>query len=263
MTRDKGDGDARQVAAWALLGFTVVVAVVTFVLSFHGLDGYGKDVAKVGRLSWLVPLGVDGLTLTAVAATFLLRNAAWRVRAYAWFVFVVANGASVAGNLSHGASQHLSRDGMVGAAAWPLLLALASHLAIVTRRAMDKAEGGSVDTPSAAPEVPQPQAVPDVAPDTQPVADPKPPATRKRIPTRPVVAKERDQADQARDMWRAGKSHSDIGTALSITKRTAERYTAELRQGATAPAVSDSPPQEPTDSDSRDSDTATELVAAR
>jgi hypothetical protein len=131
---DGGDNAAALVAAWVLFGCALVVAVVTFVLSFHGLNDYGHKVAGLANLSPLVPLGVDGLTVTAIAATFLLAHASFRQRAYAWTVFFVANGASVAGNLSHADARHLSWQGSIGAAAWPLLLTLASHLAIVTRR---------------------------------------------------------------------------------------------------------------------------------
>jgi hypothetical protein len=271
VTRDRSEDGARRVAVWALLGFAIVVAAVTFVLSFHGLDGYGRDVARVGeRLSWLVPLGVDGLTLTAVAATFLLRNAAWRVRAYAWFVFVVANGASVAGNLSHGKSQHLSPDGMVGAAAWPLLLALASHLAIVTRRSLDKAEVADVapagprtvvtpvqvSAPVAAADVAMSQTSPQPA---APVATPEPTATPTRQKPRPVAPKTppavtpvSDIGPEVRRMWQDGMSHTEIAAALLISKKTAERHTAELRQEATTAVVGHSPTPAPTDSDSRD-----------
>lgn len=139
--------DASEVAGppraqlWALVVCTAVVAVVTFILSFHGLSDYGSRVAGIkGWQSWLVPVGVDGLTLCAVAATFVLRHAVWRVRAYAWLVFAVAVGASVAGNLSHADQNDLGWQGQIGAAAWPILLAMASHLVIVTRRAIERAD---------------------------------------------------------------------------------------------------------------------------
>jgi hypothetical protein len=140
MTVPPGDAtrDTSRRAFGALLTFTLLVGAVTFVLSFHGLDNYGAALAGLGGLAFLVPLGVDGLTLVAVAATYLLREAPWHVRAYAWLVFAVAIAASVAGNLSYAASRHLTPAGMVGAAAWPILLAFASHMVIVTRRWMER-----------------------------------------------------------------------------------------------------------------------------
>jgi len=137
----------RRLAYGALLFFTVLVGAVTFVLSFSGLDDYGSRVAGLGFLSPLVPIGVDGLTLCAVAATFLLRHARWRARAYAWSVFAIAVASSVAGNLSHAAAKELSSEGMVGAAAWPILLALASHMVIVVRRNMEIPQQTEVSAP--------------------------------------------------------------------------------------------------------------------
>lgn len=203
--------DTPRLAFGFLLGFTLLVGAVTFVLSFHGLDDYGARVAGLAGLAWLVPLGVDGLTLVAVAATYLLRTAPWRVRAYAWLVFGVAIAASVAGNLSHAVARHLAADGMVGAAAWPILLALASHLVIVTRRWMERR---------------RPVPVPDSAPDIEPVADQPEPDSNPR----PF-----DGKAYARRRAGAGASNADIGKALrekfgvEVTDRTIGRWTEDLR----------------------------------
>jgi len=122
----------------ALVAFTGIVGADTFTLSFSGLDDYGRRVAHYGALSPLVPIGVDGLTLVAIAATSLLRRAPWHIRAYAWLVFIVAMGLSVAGNLSHAVADRLTWQGELGAAVPPLLLALASHLMVVTIRAIER-----------------------------------------------------------------------------------------------------------------------------
>lgn len=208
------DNDSRRLAYGALLAFTVLVAAVTFVLSFSGLDDYGRRVAELGILSPLVPLGVDGLTLCAVAATFLLRRAAWHVRLYAWCVFGVAVAASVAGNLSHAAAKSLSWEGMVGAAAWPILLALASHLVIVVRRNMERAG--------------QPTAT------AAPIAEPVPAVARAPgAPRQPRATPVRDNdliRQRARDMYRDGTPLRDIAKTLSVHKRSVERYTKDLRQ---------------------------------
>lgn len=137
------DTRARAVAAWALLVFTLLVAGATFALTFHGLDGYGRIVMKLGGLSWLVPVCVDGATLVAIASSFVMANAQFRVRLYAWLVFAFCNVASVAGNLAFGQSQHLPWQGMLGAAAWPLILTLVAHLAVVTWRHRDTTPRGA------------------------------------------------------------------------------------------------------------------------
>jgi hypothetical protein len=180
------DETPRRLAYGALLFFTVLVATVTFILSFSGLDDYGRRVARMAVLSPLVPIGVDGLTLCAVAATFLLRHARYRVRLYAWSVFAIAVGSSVAGNLSHAAARALSWEGMVGAAAWPILLALASHMVIVVRRNMDtpatrRGETLSDEAPTPVePVVVDPEPVGSV-PTAKPVRAKRQPSSRDRV----------------------------------------------------------------------------------
>lgn len=133
------DTRSQRLAYGALIAFTAAVGVVTFVLSFYGLRDYGIRVERLPvRMAWMVPVGVDILSLCGVAGTYLLRNAALRVRAYAWLVFGVAVSASIAGNVTHAVAQRLDGAGMVGAAAWPVFLALAAHFVIVARRALER-----------------------------------------------------------------------------------------------------------------------------
>lgn len=232
------------VAYRALLVCTVVVATVTFALSFHGLSDYGQHVAGInGWMSWLVPVGVDGLTLCAVAATFLLRHASIHIRAYAWFVFAVAVGASVAGNLSHAASRGLSWEGKIGAAAWPILLALASHLVIVTRRAIERATRDSHDTPHdmtrQEPDPRTPVAAPEptialpvinpTAATATPAGDPVTPLTPGT--TRGVIPMHRvgdiERRHKARAMRQAGRTNQEIADAVGATVRTVQRWLAD------------------------------------
>jgi uncharacterized protein DUF2637 len=249
--------DTSRVANFALLGFTFIVAAVTFVLSFHGLDDYGHRVAQLGKLSPLVPVAVDGLTLVAVAATTILRNAEARVRAYAWFVFTIAVALSIGGNLSHADSRHMSASGKVGALASPILLALASHLAIVTRRAIERADkrhamalaerqAVAAESVTPPPAVATPRAPRPATPAATEPASPDAPAVtqRRATPKTPRSTRSTEKKDAAaRRMWAAGeRSHPKIAMALGISKKTAERYTEPLRQtGATgAPADADS-----------------------
>lgn len=253
--------DSAPLQLVALIGFTVLVAAVTFVLSFHGLDDYGRRVAHMSRLSPLVPIGVDGLTLVAVMATSILRHAPLHVRAYAWFVFAISVALSVAGNLSHAIADHLTWQGEIGSAAWPMLLAVASHLVIVTLRArerqregVDAANGTSDATPFATPATPaapvaprQPTRVVEAPGDATVTRDSAPVVATPRAPRpatpRPLSARQPRGSDtviRARQMWRDSHSHAEIAMALGISKKTAERHTEPLRQ-ATAGGDSDAP----------------------
>lgn len=252
--RHDHDTRAHRAAVWALLACLTAVAVVTFVLSFHGLDDYGDRVADLGRLSWLVPIGIDGLTLTAIAATFLLATAPFRVRLYAWLVFVAANAASVAGNLSHAHHRHLPWDGAVGAAAWPIMLTLASHLAIVTRRALATR---TPTTPDPVTQAPQPATtnpereltfIPDgdgmriidtsphlVSPTTDAVpADTKTRHARpRRQGRRAKTGGDSSLREDARRRYLDGELCAEIAAAVGRDKRTVQRWTEDLRQPTT------------------------------
>jgi hypothetical protein len=201
---------ARRVAYRYLLGFTALVAAVTFTLSFHGLDGYGRDVAGIPvLLSWLVPVGVDGLTLCAVAATFILRHDRWKVRAYAWLVFAIAVALSVAGNVEYAAARHLPPMGQGGAAAWPILLALASHLVVFTRRSMDR---------RTTPETSQPEPVP---------AGQEPEAATEK--------KTLDPKTYARQQVGRGKNAVEVARLLverghDVSERQVQRWTQDIQQ---------------------------------
>lgn len=264
MSQQTPEPDNSRFAHIALLFFTVVVAAVTFVLSFHGLSDYGARVAGIGGLmSWLVPIGVDGLTLCAVAATFLLRHSQFHVRAYAWAVFGVAVAASVAGNVSHAESRHLAWDGQVGAAAWPVLLALASHLVIVTRRALEQprrvgqpttAEPGVVPASTVVPAssaVPASTAVPSqrrpgtgsagtraagagVAAQGPTVETPKPAPRQRPAGKATAGSRDGDLRAKARRMYAEGRTYPEIAIAVGRDKRTVQRWMQDARRAADA-----------------------------
>lgn len=211
----------------ALVAFTASVGVVTFVLSFAGLSDYGHRVVKLNEmLSWLVPIGVDGLTLSAVAATFVLRHADWHVRLYAWAVFGVAVAASVAGNLSHAVAHHLGVQGQIGAAAWPILLALASHMVIVARRSVERSDSQTATVTRPTPAI--------AARQDRTVAMTTVAVTERPAPRRDKPVSDSADRTRARDMYSGGTSAADIAERLGVSKRTVERWTEDLRQ---APAV--------------------------
>lgn len=226
---------AYQLLIWATIG----VGAVTFALSFHGLYDLLLRVAKLPMpLAILGPLGVDGLTLCAIAATFLLRGAPGRVRAYVWLVFGVATGLSVAGNVVDATVRKLALSGVIAAAVAPILLALASHLVVVARRWMERYPVVAA-VPAAEPE---PTATGE--PDEEHGAEPE----QRRKPT------SRQLRATARRRYLAGvpcsKIAADMTAAGSATSvKTIERWTKDLRQqtppATDGPDVSEDVPAEP------------------
>lgn len=241
-TRDR---ESKRFAYWSLLACTTAVGAVTFVLSFVGLRDYAERVAGFPtELSWLVPVGVDGLTLCAVAATMILRHATWRPRAYAWAAFGIAVAASVAGNLSHADARSLSWEGHIGAASWPIFLALASHMVIVVRRNMERttprrrtADAGHAETPSL-PASPEPTtAVVDGFAATAATVGEAPAETVERRPTprrRAKATKKTTRAvakavgdDEIRAALRrvdGGESVAKVALSLGVHKATVYRW---------------------------------------
>ncbi|MGS2615130.1 DUF2637 domain-containing protein [Micromonospora sp. LZ34] len=233
------DRDPGRLAYTALLACTTAVGAVTFVLSFVGLRDYAERVAGFdASLSWLVPVGVDGLTLCAVAATMLLRHAAWKARAYAWCAFGIAVAASVAGNLSHAAARQLSWEGHVGAAAWPIFLALASHMVIVVRRNMERSRSRSRETPAATVkpnDASIAQATPSPAAATTPTTSPQPTQrpVRPKQATRRATPKAKNDDDiraEARRRVAAGEKVPAVAISLGVNKATVYRWLSETPQ---------------------------------
>jgi hypothetical protein len=190
-----------------LIAAAAIVAAIAFVLSYVGLDDYGRRVAGENQLSFLVPLGIDGLTVVAIIATYKLRTAPLHVRAYAWLVFCIALGSSVAGNLSHAVAHHLSRSGQVGAVVWPVFLALASHLVIVVRRWQERLRAVTVEHPAE--------------------DEPKEPAPKRQL----------TPEGYTRQQTAKGKSISQIHQALNargetVSRSTVGRWVKEAKQQA-------------------------------
>lgn len=124
-----------KIADLVLLTGALAVAVFTFVISFVGLHDYGhRLMGLTPKLAVLVPLGVDAFSILGIIATVRLAAAPWRVRLYAWTVFLVPGALSVAGNLAHADVRSLTKAGTAGVAVAPVLLALAAHLVVVTLR---------------------------------------------------------------------------------------------------------------------------------
>lgn len=241
-----GDSDMRhederrgwRAAYLVLIGLTVAVGVVTFTLSFVGLRDYGIRVEGLSPwLAPLVPIGVDVLSLCGVAATYLLRCSRARVRAYAWLVFGVAVALSVAGNLTHAVARHLSPAGMVGAAAWPILLALASHLVIVTRRALDRDTATPVSlgaTPAVAPVAARAVGHTLVSDrSTSGAFDRSDPDGSAVAAVAGRVASQGDNdiiRQRARHRVAAGEPCDPVAQDLGVSKKSVERWTRDIRE---------------------------------
>jgi putative effector of murein hydrolase LrgA (UPF0299 family) len=209
--------DRNAVLIGALVTGTGAVVTVAFVLSFYGLNDFGRRIMRLPiSLSVLVPIGLDVFSLCGILATYLLRRATWRVRAYTWLVFFVPAGLSIAGNVAHAEHRQLGLAGVVAAALIPVILALATHLVVVVQRHAHTADADP-DTRHQA----------DSAPDDDeyeqltPVSAPPDPA-----------ANDSDEADTAKDiaMGRALRARREGGTwaeaaeAAGVDERTVRRW---------------------------------------
>jgi hypothetical protein len=142
-------------ALWpAMVGAFILVLAIAFAMSFHGLFVFGREVMEWALgLCILAPLGLDVLSMVGLLATFIVRDAPARVRAYMWAMFGSTVVLSVAGNataamvlLAGDAPVSLDVRGwtyrqvaaVVGAAVWPVAAAAALHALIVVRRHLDR-----------------------------------------------------------------------------------------------------------------------------
>lgn len=219
-----------------LLALTSGVAAVTFAVSFHGLNGYGLDVMRLGGMSPLVPIGVDLASLVALLAAHMRTGERWTRRAYAWIVFATTAGLSVAGNLADGFARGLPTAGLAGVAMAPVVFVLVSHLAITSWRSaateVDRVALPPVPLPS--PQVIDPTPVPALPyPDVQapPAIEaaeqaPRAPRTTRRASTAKAAPKapKRTFADTRRAaaaLAADGADAAEVARILGITGRQA------------------------------------------
>lgn len=233
-----------------------VVAAMNFMLSYVGLYGFAqKDMQAPWVMPALAPIGLDGMTLAGIAATYLLRHATLRVRVFAWFVFGVPTALSVAANIAHASSQHLSKPGIFGYAVAPLLLTLATHACIVVYRHIEQAQHhvATSDTTPRKAVSQKADSNSDISDTTQEnkhedstaVATLNPSVSRHKAATVTSISKAVSRhnsiyRDTVRQLAAEGKSISDIMTELSDiakqrqeeppSQRSAERWTKDLRQ---------------------------------
>lgn len=220
---------AAQFAWAALLACTGVVVAAGFALTFHGLYGFGRHIAHWGpQLAALGPIADDGLTLVAIAATFLLAyaHAPRRPRVYAWFVFGVSCAASIAGNTAYAMRPLPVWVGAIGAAMCPVFVTLAAHLGVVCWRHCTLST--AVPVPVSVPK-PRPAASPHpiTSPPAGPPVLPKPAAPtrgrrgggqRRTTPT---------QRREALTLLGDGKSAAEAAMKVGVSKRTVEIWRKE------------------------------------
>lgn len=183
---------------WSLVALAAVVGAVTFLQSAHGLVGFGTDRMRLPFVFALMnPVCVDVLSISAMVAAYVLRQAVVRVRLYVWLIFWLTLALSVAGNEAQAVARLLPVDGRLGAAAPPVLLAAAVHLAVVVARHYDRSAVArvvavetaavAVDVPEPAPATPEPEPAdeptpePELVPEVEPLIEP----THRRTRTRP------------------------------------------------------------------------------
>jgi len=145
-------GDLAALWPAIVVAFLGVLAIA-FAMSYHGLFVLGERI-----MGWPVylcvvaPIGLDVFSLVGLLATFLTRDAHWRVRLYCWGALLFTVALSIGGN-AVSAFWLLDRvavaDGtpfrwgyaqvsaVAFAAVWPVLSAVALHVLIVVRRHLD------------------------------------------------------------------------------------------------------------------------------
>lgn len=231
MTQLVADNDS-QLATIALHSGLGVVIVVNFILSFAGIYDYARhSMGYNDILSPLAPIGIDGLTLCAIAGVYRMRNAHWRIRLFTWAVYLVPTIVSVAMNVGHATQRHSDIAAVASAATWPILLSLAIHLSVVVSRHSEQAK-------HVAKKKRQRQAT-----ENQPVAAPTNNAKsatsqiQKMSQSRQRPATANSDKAVVRQRIKNGDDISDILTDMSLTndkaaRRRFERWTQDLRTNA-------------------------------
>jgi hypothetical protein len=248
--------------AVATLG-TVAVAVAGFALSYDAIRAVGIAAHIRWSWAWLLPVSVDGAMAVATVAAVVLRHVAGRTAVYPWAVVIVGALISVACNGLHATGTLLDNDAVRFAvsAIPPVMLTLSIHLLVVlvevsyrvaTRR--DEGQDERV-APVAAPRVSltKPQVVPAVAvASAEPVSQPDVPAvsldkgrgeadvvslserataTERRATSRHRASRGNDDASirVARRRVAKGDSCGAVADDLGVSRKTVERWTAEIR----------------------------------
>ncbi|MEV7090141.1 DUF2637 domain-containing protein [Streptomyces sp. NPDC093085] len=140
----------RGMTAWDRSAI-ILLGAAGFAFSYDALRQIALAIHARETLSYLFPVFIDGFIAYGVRAIVLLRHQRFAARAYAWFLFLAATGASLGANALHAitlndapeagrSALHLT-DGVVGLLSMlaPLALAGSVHLYILMARTAERA----------------------------------------------------------------------------------------------------------------------------
>ncbi len=243
--------------------FAVVALIALFAYAISAWQVYG-----FARYVWAVPILLcfaaaviaDLLSLAGLFATYLLRNAKWIVRAYAWFVFLLMTGLSIAAAESYAhwrtldevaqqlATQKGGEAAQVASGSVVVALALSVHLLIIVRR---HATTEAPPRPSAPRQVKAPTAP--KAPPEKPVEKP---VERKNMPAeidshpdkprRPMIRRRggRDNAKrvEALQLLDEGKRPAEVAKHVGVSTRSVQIWASKAKEakdqaGGVPPAI--------------------------
>jgi hypothetical protein len=158
-TEARSASNLRGMTAWDGTAI-VLLGSAGFAFSYDALRQIAVAIHARESLSYLFPVFIDGFIAYGVRAIVLLRNRHFGARLYAWFLFLVATGASLSANalhavtLNHGpragrSALHLT-DSVVGVLSMlaPLALAGSVHLYILMARTAELAVRDQADSSS-------------------------------------------------------------------------------------------------------------------
>lgn len=224
-----------------LVGVVFIAGCASMLMSFHGLCDLVQRVEDVkGWLSYVGPVGIDGLQLAALFAIVITSTAPKSVRGYLWTVFLGSIGLSVAGNCVDASARHAGLPGIILSGVWPALLAAATHVVVMAVRWWQSSRREQTPAPTAnrlQPSTDTPPAKP--ADEPTPVAEP--------VAPKPLSAAQIQS--RARTLYTNGRSAaqvSDVMTAngIKVSAKQVERWTKDIRE-ARAQAAQSEPEPEP------------------
>ena len=219
------DPDTRPVLVVATTS-AVLLAGVSFALSFAGLVQLAAWGHVPARLSWCVPVMIDGAIAVYTLAVLVARARGER-QWTAWAALTLWTLVSVGGNAAHGWEPDVVVQRLVGTvvvALAPVAVLLATHTIadlIVARPARRP------DAPSERPDMPLVMLGPDALdrvrsqrPDARSVEVVRHTRRPAKRPSKRPARTPSDKADQARAMRAAGQSVRSIATALDLAPST-------------------------------------------
>lgn len=133
-------GDTWQ-TQWLIYGGLSAAVIANIVLSFMGLYDYAHRVMHLSPwVAWLVPVGIDALSLGFMGLTYRMRNAKWHERLYMWLLYFAPTLCSVGANAKHADHRGWSTDAVVVYGLFPVFASLGLHALVFARRKTERAK---------------------------------------------------------------------------------------------------------------------------